>query len=503
VNIEADNKLLSDKKMFNVGVRLVKFAWAVEVLAVSIGFLISIIVSYSVYHELVKSDREFSFGDYSNILVAGLPFLLVAIVEGSKIPVATAMMYARHTSWRIILFFGVVLLSAITFETMLNGFERNFASLNISIDERKNESLLIQNQIDDIENRKKEIDIIDPDEVERLYNEKLDAASGSYNETLTKERKYVSHLIGKIKKDYVTDYESEIAELQKKERDIYEAWDNERVVLQNRLRKLLNENMSGVNTDKQKLQKELDELKAEMTQKLAESTFFTRTQIEEKYRNLIKEKEARLYKVSDYSSGASALQQQTETEKQLQNQLEVLGRNFQKRIDLVQTRIKKLNSDLEERLKEDDQVKKKYRQSYSSVSKRAARDKQSTIERITKEREDMFLEYEEIQLELKKMNQEIFELKKKQTIIAHDINRLVNSNQIYRLAAYIANAENAIDVPKNIVGLVALFWFASLAFICAVTGVFLAIVGIYIQKAYAEKAEDEIQKEHENQLVNA
>lgn len=490
--MEAENKLLSNEKLFNVGVRLVKFAWAVEILAVTIGFLISIIVSYSVYFELARTEREFNFGDYSNILVAGLPFVLVAVVEASKIPVATAMMYARHTVWRVLLFLGLMLLSVITFETMLNGFERNFSSLNLAIDERKNESLLIQNNIDNLEARKKEINTIDPDQVDQNYNQKVANANANYHDSVQRERTYIERRITSIDSSYKTDYETEIADLHRKEREIYDAWDKERAGLQKRLRSLMNQNLSDVQTDKQKLQDELDDLQLEMKQKLAEASFLTRSQVEEKYRALISEKEKRLYQVSDYSAGTDALKQQTEVEQQLQDQLQTIGKSYQSRLDLIQDRIKKLNNDLNERLKNDEGLRKKYREEFEQFTRYAANNKSGVINRVAEEKQALISEYETIQTEIKGLDLEIFDLKKQQTLIHHDINRLVNSNQIYRLAAYVSNEENAIDVPKSMVGLVALTWFASLAFICAITGVFLAIAGIYIQKAYSAKAEQEM-----------
>ena len=48
------------------------------------------------------------------------------------------------------------------------------------------------------------------------------------------------------------------------------------------------------------------------------------------------------------------------------------------------------------------------------------------------------------------------------------------------------------DVPRETVGLVALIWFASLAFISSVTGVILAIAGIYIQKCYDPELNEKI-----------
>lgn len=488
--------LLTNRNLFGVGIRLVKFAWVVEILAVTIGFLISIIVSYSVFLELNREQVADSFGDYANILVAGLPFVLVAVVEAAKIPTATAMMYARHFRWKLLLFIGLFMLAFITFETMLNGFERNFAGLNMSINEQKNEALLLNKQIEDLERRKEEINIIDPDKVDNQYNQTVERANKNYYRALEAERDHINNQLKNLKGDYEPAYKEQIRQLEAKKNEIYEAWDQERVALQKRLRTLLNQNVSGANTDKEKLQKEVDDLKAEMEAKLAESSFLTRSAVEEKYRNLIKEKEQRLYKVSDFAAGSSALTQQTQTEQQLQNQLQILGKNFQMRIDMTQKRIDELQNELAERRKHDEEMRKKYQKEFSSYSRQVANNKQGIINRVANEKKQQLTEYQSIQQQVKGIDTEIFEIKKQQTLIAHKINRLVNSNQVYRMAAYFADKENAIDVPKKTVGFVALVWFASLAFIVAVTGIFLAIAGIYLQKTYAEK-------EHEEQLEEA
>lgn len=494
--MESKNSLLlTNRNLFSVGVRLVKFAWVIEILAVTIGFLISIIVAYSVYDELNRHEGAGSFGDYANILVAGLPFVLVAVVEAAKIPTATAMMYARHIRWRILLFTGLIMLAFITFETMSNGFERNFAGLNLSIDEQKNESLLLENQIKDLERRKREINTIDPDHVDNQYNKTVEKANENYYRALQVERQHINKQLQNLKDDYEPAYKAQIRELEAKKNEIYESWDEERVALQKRLRSLLNQNVSGASSDKEKLQKEVDDLKAEMKQKLAEASFLTKASVEEKYRKLIKEKEQRLYKLADFAAGSSALTQQTQTEQQLQEQLQILGKNFQKRIDMVQKRIDELENELNERRRHDEEMRKKYQKEFKSYSRQVANNKQSIINRMEQVKKQKLNEYQSIQEQVKAIDAQIFEIKKKQTVIAHKINRLVNSNQIYRMAAYIDDKENAIEVPKKTVGLVALVWFSSLAFICATTGIFLAVSGIYLQKTYAEKEQEDQEAE--------
>jgi len=143
-----------------------------------------------------------------------------------------------------------------------------------------------------------------------------------------------------------------------------------------------------------------------------------------------------------------------------------------------------LNQQLKEQQKSQEMLQKKYRQELASFTANASKNKSSVIRRASEEKKKLFNEHQDIQEKLKVVDAEIFELKKKQTEVNYEVNKMVNQNQIYRIAAYISDKENGLDVPKSTVGLVALVWFASLAFISAITGVFLAIAGMYIQKCY-------------------
>ncbi|WP_239495670.1 hypothetical protein [Marinomonas primoryensis] len=400
-------------------VKLVKFAWAVEILAVTIGFLISIIVSFSVYAELNKTDRVLSFGDYSSILVAALPFVLVAVVEAAKIPVATALMYAKHFWWRVLFFIGLVLLATITFETMLNGFERNFSGLNITIDEKKNGSLLLQDKVDVLENRKEKINIINLQHVDNDYRINVQTANNAYYTALNKEREHINQQITQLNNEAhgSQQYQTDIDELHAKERDIYNAWDQERDELQKRLRSLLNNYVAGTQNDKQQLQQELDDLKAEMKLKLSEAGFFTRGQVETKYRKLIADKEERLYSVADRSTGSGALDQQTQSEKQLQDQLQILGQNYQKRVDLGRTRIAYLERQILEYSTDNEQKRQSFRVNFKTITKQADQLRSGSIIRAAKEKDVLLTEYDLIQQEVKVIDKEIYSLNQEQSII--------------------------------------------------------------------------------------
>ncbi len=475
---------MRSQRLFKIGTNLVKFAWAIEIVAVLIGFLISIIVSYSVYFEINRGDDGLAFNDYAAILVAGLPFLLVAIVEATKIPIATAMMYAKHKSWKVMLFIGVMMLTLITFETMINGFERNFANLTFAIDERKDKALLIQKSIDNIEEQKVKIDVIKLEKVENDYAKKVAMANENFNIQVQRHNEYIQTQMSGTDDDYKQKIDAELNKLYVKEASVYEAWDKERAELQKRLRNLLNQNIQGSTADKQTLERELRELKSEMKEKLADANFLTRPGVEKKYRKLISEKEKRLYTVSDYATGSKALDQQTATEKQLQEHLQIVGRNYQKRVDSIRSRIDYLNAQLKGQEESNEFLHNKYRTELEAFTLHASENKALTIKRAAEEKRKLYNENEVIQSKVQTLDEQIYGLKQQQTAINHDMNKLVNQNQVYRVAAYISDKEDAMEVQHSLVGLVALIWFASLAFISSVTGVFLAIAGIYIQKCY-------------------
>ncbi len=482
---------MRSQRLFQVGQNLVKFAWAIEIVAVLIGFLISIIVSYSVYFEINRGDGAFTFNDYAAILVAGLPFLLVAIVEATKIPIATAMMYAKHRSWRIMLFIGVMMLTLITFETMINGFERNFANLTFAIDERKDQALLYQQEIDNIQEQIVKINVVSLPKVETSYANTVVRANTNFNLQIEQHRANVSTRLGTLDESYKEKINAELKDLYHKETNIYAAWDKERENLQHRLRKLINQNIEGAGTDKKVLAKELQELKAEMKEKMEDASFLTRSSVEKKYRKLIDKKEQRLYQVSDFAVGAKAINQQTSTEKQLQEHLKVIGKNYQKRVDAIRNRIDYLNTQLKSQEKSNDYLRGKYRDDLESYTSTALNNKKMIIERATGEKNKLYNRYNEIQKKVKVLDEEIDALKQKQTAVGHEMNKMVNQNQVYRVAAYISNKEDAMEVPHSLVGMVALIWFASLAFISSITGVFLAIAGMYIQKCYDPELEGE------------
>ena len=51
-------------------------------------------------------------------------FIIVAVVELTKIPLATAVFYSVRLFWKIVFLIALLLVNVSTFETIITGFER-------------------------------------------------------------------------------------------------------------------------------------------------------------------------------------------------------------------------------------------------------------------------------------------------------------------------------------------------------------------------------------------
>jgi len=80
---------------------------------------------------------------------------------------------------------------------------------------------------------------------------------------------------------------------------------------------------------------------------------------------------------------------------------------------------------------------------------------------------------------IEKIDQEIDEYATRKIDLVEDINNKVGTNQIYRLATWVANKDNAAEVDRSTVLSVAVVWFGSLSGLIAFMGIFLAL-GSYV-----------------------
>ena len=133
----ANPEILDVKRRW--GKYLIRMAWVIEANAALLGLIIAWSMGFQTYETLIENDREFSTANLFDVVLAGLPFIMVAAVEILKIPLCFIVYINTKLKVRII--FGIVLVGVtlLTFETLATGFERQFHNIqtNVNIEEDK------------------------------------------------------------------------------------------------------------------------------------------------------------------------------------------------------------------------------------------------------------------------------------------------------------------------------------------------------------------------------
>lgn len=458
---------------------LVSLAWFVELIAVGIGLTISVVVALSA-QEALPQDRGVLVGGAS-ILVAALPFILVAVVELCKIPLTFAFVATHQIVWRTAFIVFVLFLCLITFETLFNGFERNFSNLNFAIDERKN---LIQDAENDIEllelRREQIVKFTEADLEKSLAEERQESATTLSNEERQTRRAAQTRLDGL---DY--SFESEIESLQHSlqlEVDgAYASWREESSAIEERFGAMLTDNLSGSAEERIRVLSELNALRAEMENRLGRANFLTRSGVETKYRRLIQEKERWLERITNGYLGGDAIERQSSMESELSGQLDFVNAKYARRIDELKIRITELTQ-RRAGLVEDAEVEKENIEAQAASRLNRARARYQARELATNQLEtEKRAELALIDGQVFGVERDIYLAKQKQRRITTEIGHLINQNQVFRMAMYVAGVESPVEVPRQTVAAVGLVWFGSLALIASVCGVLLALSGFHLR----------------------
>lgn len=462
---------------------LITLAWTVEVIAVLIGLTISIVVAVSAYSSFASEGDVGLLEGSSSILVAALPFVLIAVVEICKIPLTFAFMAVRNRLWRGMFLTFVLFLCLITFETMLNGFERNFSNLNRAIDTRKNNIESAEQAVGLLENRRAYVvKFTEEDLITELDAEQV-IIDGQFNDAAVKIDRNTREVLSNIDYGFQDELTEEIARLELVRDKYYDDWREETEAVEERFSTLLLQNIGGSASERDRLLAELDTLKREFDQAMATANFFNRSQREQKYRGLIREKEQQLSVITTGYLGGDALEKQSTMEAQLKQQMDFVNSKYTRRIDEIDTRVAELKTEIETRLAANAELETSVVSKASSDKARFARIRAEQITELKAYEEGKRAELEIIAERAFTIDEEIFTLRNEQRSLQSEINHLINQNQIYRLAMYFTGKESATDVERRSVGVVALLWFGSLSLIAAVCGVMLALAGFYLRRA--------------------
>ena len=143
------------------GRKILYVAWAVEILAALIGLTIAGATAYDAYKGIENPNESHLI----NALIGALPFIIIAIIEPTKIPLAGGFYKTRILSWKILILVALIGLTVVTFETMFNGLERNLTNVTREVVESENKIHFLTDQLSEKERELKHISELSADNI--------------------------------------------------------------------------------------------------------------------------------------------------------------------------------------------------------------------------------------------------------------------------------------------------------------------------------------------------
>lgn len=474
---------------------LLVFAWIIEIFAVLTGLLISLLVGISTYRQNKLIDESGGVSDFTNVLIAAIPFFMVAIVEFAKIPTAQATYATTNYFWKLIFALLLTFLAFITFETALNGFERNFTSLNFEVSKLTNDRetlvqqydyLIEQNERD--KSMTRESVLSENDRQEQI----LIATRDSSFDTLLQQEANIQLAANNVLADAVR---QRVSDLQSQRISAINQRDQEISALQGDIASRRDALQNSASDKRADLQRQLNSAEAELrnirdeyTRRFENASVFTRGGVRSDYEPRIALQQTRLDEINQQLLEFSVFE---EIDRQLgsgSRDSQIIYDRYQDRINSLDERIGVENSELA-RLAGSTQVDiERQRVQIEAERTRIQNQYQNDVEIIRQRRE---LDIENVVSRENRILNNETQMRILDTQIL-DINNLINDkakdNQIYRIAKmFDDDAQTIAEVDIGLVNLVAQVWFGSLAMVIAITGILLALASEVVKDPLQNK----------------
>lgn len=205
---------VSEERKF-IGVRLYYFAWMIEICAVAIGLGIAVMQFGTSFDEMQHAKAgELRFADYTNMFIAAVPFVMVALVEITKIPFVEAFYKTTSRLWKTVFLASLLFIAFITFESAANGFERNFNALNFSIDSLQKELVTTDEKLIENQKRRERAAKLTAEKVESDYDERYRSISGERESRASVAEERKREIRASVKTEYSEGLAAQIKSLQ-------------------------------------------------------------------------------------------------------------------------------------------------------------------------------------------------------------------------------------------------------------------------------------------------
>ena len=458
---------------------LYRFAWFVEFCAVGTGLAITIMVAMTTFESNSQFANAGSAANYVNVVIAALPFFLASVIELAKIPAAQAMYLTRNIKWKILFAITLLFLAVVTFETAINGFERNFTNISFQVTQLKDQrekvvgtrdelvrqieedsKITLEEVLDENRQRKQALDAKRDADIESLKNKyaRLDTRQANIDDEIDRLRGELTSL---------TDERRQGVQSQK---DVQEG---NRLEANNEAQKKYEQLEDAVKIEEAKLLG----IKETFDLRYSEAKgYWDKRKLKKDFDTDSKAQQLRVDEARAQLNSFSLTETSQDSLGKFKDITSKLERDFDERELELKTRINELvaqrdqTQDSEEALRREadrEALEQRYREDSDRL--------QVDADKQVAEYQSIDVRKSENQVKLRDVEDELISLN-------GSINSAAKDNQVYRLAKLFSDGVTIAEVPEEKINLIAKIWFGSLASIIAFTGILLALASEVVKR---------------------
>ncbi|MCX2983389.1 hypothetical protein EYC98_21220 [Halieaceae bacterium IMCC14734] len=477
---------VSEERKF-IGKRLYYFAWMIEICAVAIGLGIAVMQFGTSFDEMQHAKAgELRFADYTNMFIAAVPFVMVALVEITKIPFVEAFYKTTSRLWKSIFLISLLFIAFITFESAANGFERNFNALNFSIDSLQKQLVTADETLIEKQKRRERAATLTAEKIERDYDERYRSMSGERQSRASTAEDRKREIRASVQTEYSEGLLSQIDSLQSDLQSVRAERAQELDLLRQRVasesdraEKDRSAEIRQLAQDYEREQIRLDEVKSESAKEIDKASFFsksaTKKSAEEKTATQSRKVELARERLESARSNVNSSSGSSRQEQQ------ELTARYDAQISDVQAEIRTLNKSYTESIGTREGDIQGQLNGYDEELKLIDNKYAEQLKESKEIRERELAQLSDNAAVISNLNSDIDTLNDQRLTLREDINQRVGDNQIYRTAQMFYGTESAADLKRDQVMNIAMIWFGSLATLVALTGIMLAAASLVIR----------------------
>ena len=433
------------------------------------------------------ADDGLNFADYTSIFIAAVPFLMVAVVEATKIPFVEAYYRTTRLIWKVVFGLSLLFIALITFESAINGFERNFNALMYGVDKHKKELVNVEEQIPPLKEQREKLSNLSSEQIEKTYSEKNAKVSQQRQEQILIIQDRIQSLRASIRTEFVTSLRDQAIEKKKELELIYKDRDNALASLKAENAKTIENASLELSTQRRTLQTQLSQAQDRLSnmekraqQEIDDASIFTTNSVEKRWQAYLSKEQQIIVALRADLNSLSASDQNRQIRENYRGEVEAIRNDAQLRADKLNSEINDLNLQISKsvsgREKDIENLVQKHQEELKDAELLFFKQQEENKDARTRD----FVKLESNEQALAELDKSILLLEKQRVELRNDINIKVGDNQIYRIAQWFWGRESAADINRKEVALVASIWFGSLALLIAFTGIILALASLVI-----------------------